>query len=195
MAIPDRLVNEQALVQRLKEGDEKSVSELMDLYGSQLMRYLVSILGKREWAEDVFQDTWVKVMEKIRGFHSDAPFAPWLFRIARNGAYDLLRHNRRWLSVENTKDDAKDRPIEPHVMGNWAENLADQQIVQKLLVALEPAYREVLWLRFFQEMSYGEICQYTRLPMGTVKSRLFRALDQVAIMYQQMKGHTNGRDK
>ena len=188
MTTPDRSVDDQALVQQLKKGDERCVVQLMDHYGSQLMHYLVSILGSREWAEDVFQDTWVKVIEKIGSFRSDAVFAPWLFRIARNGAYDLLRQKRRWLGLENLKLDEDDRPFEPQAPGNLAEELADKEMVQKLLRALEPAYREVLWLRFFQDMSYEEICQFAQLPMGTVKSRLFRALDQIATMYGQMEG-------
>jgi len=83
----------------------------MDLHGEALMRYLYSIMGTRESAEDVFQDSWVKVMEKISLFDSTMSFRPWLFRVARNAAYDALRRKKRWWSLDIGQSMEKgDRP-------------------------------------------------------------------------------------
>ncbi len=92
--------DERQLISQLKKGDTDAAGALMDLHGEALMRYLYSIMGSRESAEDVFQDSWVKVMEKISLFDSSVSFRPWLFRVARNAAYDALRRKKRWWSLD-----------------------------------------------------------------------------------------------
>ena len=76
------------------------------------MRYLAVILGNRGSAEDAFQDTWIKVMERIRRYDLERPFAPWLFRVARNCAYDQLRRKKRWWSfdIDENRLDLSENP-------------------------------------------------------------------------------------
>jgi RNA polymerase sigma-70 factor (ECF subfamily) len=190
MMNPDRSIDENGLITRLKQGDESCLVQLMDHYGAQLMHYLVSILGKKELAEDVFQDTWVRVLEKIGSFRHEMSFAPWLFRIARNRAYDLFREKRRWQWIETPLENGESQPLEFPAPADFDDAFMREETAHKLLKALDPLYREVLWLRFFQDKSYEEIADFCRLPMGTVKSRLCRALDQAATLYSRMKRRT-----
>jgi len=152
------------------------------------MRYLTVILGKRHEAEDAFQDTWVKVMEKFAQFDLDRKFSAWLFRIARNNAFDRFRRQRwrRWLSLTPA---GEDQPVpEIAAPGDLHHRLVQQDLAHSLIAKLDPVLRELIHLRFFEELSYEEIAERCRMPMGTVKSRLARAMDQMAKNYQMIGG-------
>lgn len=180
MAIgPD--ADERQLISQLKQGNTDAAGALMDIHGEALMRYLYSIMGTREAAEDVFQDSWVKVMEKTSLFDTDRSFRPWLFRLARNVAYDALRRKRRWWSLDTgASKESEERPVEVPDPTDFGRQVVARETVRHLLGLLAPAYREVLYLRFFQDQTYEEIADLCHLPLGTVKSRLKRGLDSLA---------------
>jgi RNA polymerase sigma-70 factor (ECF subfamily) len=174
-------VDERRWIHQLKEGQASAAGMLMDHYGESLMRYLLSILANREAAEDAFQDCWVKVMEKIGQFQEVMSFGPWLFRIARNTAYDALRRKRRWRSLDSGLEaDSEERLPEVADPTDFGNQVVARQTVERLIKSLSPDYREVLYLRFFESQSYEEIAELCRLPLGTVKSRLKRGLDLLA---------------
>lgn len=179
---------ESELVAGLRHGDTAGIATLMDCYGEGLMRYLLSILGRRDRAEDVFQDTWVRVMEKAHRFNPGAPFEPWLFRIARNRAYDLLRREKRWwrrgIGNAGQEEAAMANIPDP---ANFMDGFVRQEMFQRLFRLLEPVHREILWLRFQRGLSYAEMVKICRLPLGTVKSRLNRSLDKLAAAYTRME--------
>jgi RNA polymerase sigma-70 factor (ECF subfamily) len=178
---------ERALLRRLQDGGEEGLAGLIDLYGEALMRYLHSVLRDREAAEDAFQETWVLVARKIRRFDARRPFGPWLFRVARNLAYDELRRRRRRSFFGLQEATLESRP-DPRAGGAAAvERLAAQELAGKLLARLEPAHREIIALRFYQECSYEEIAGICEIPVGTVKSRLRRALDRLGALNEAMQ--------
>ncbi len=178
---------EQELIRRLKTGDVDALGELMDCHGENLMRYLHAILGRKEMAEDVFQDTWLRVMQKAGSFRTGNPVAPWLFRIARNHAYDMLRRDRnRWLSL-NDGMGVSATAEEADAQG-FSEQYERRELVERLLPKLDPGFREILWLRFFHDESYDSLAKILGIPIGTVKSRLRRALDQLASVSRDLEG-------
>jgi len=178
----DPASDEPQLILQLKQGQLEAAGGLMDLHGESLMRYLYTILGSREAAEDAFQETWIKVMEKIARFDNQTIFAPWLFRIARNTAYDALRRRRRlWpLSATRQTQELKGPDAEIADPKDFSRQLETRDTLGHLLTSLSPDFREVLFLRFFQDQSYEEIAKHCHLPLGTVKSRLKRGLDYLA---------------
>ncbi|MCP4657529.1 MAG: RNA polymerase sigma factor [bacterium] len=182
---------EQHILSELRRGERHNLGQLIDRYGEDLMSYLCAIVGRRELAEDVFQDTWVRVMERIDRFDPRWRFAPWLFRVARNRAYDCLRRRKYWGLPMFRSDDADAPAPEPAAPGDFSERLLARDMAEALLAGLDPVHRELVWLRFFREMSYQEIAEHCRIPMGTVKSRLARALDRVARRYQEMEGEAH----
>ncbi len=147
----NQIRRESEIIAQLRKGERSGIEQLMDYYGESLMRYLVSILDSREAAEDAFQDTWIRVMERIHRFTAGKPFAPWLFRIARNRAYDHLRRKKRWWSLGS--DTENDYRCEPRDIETFIDGCALRAMVASLRRGFCPAYRELICLRFCDETS------------------------------------------
>lgn len=164
----------------LKRQDPALLDQLIEQYQHRLLRYLLFLTGKRETAEDLFQETWMRVLLRGAQYNGKARFDTWLFTIARNLVIDLSR-KRTLSSLDEMREGAEDdRPFEIPLDGpspldefQTRENRAE---VSELLITLEPHSREVLMLRFFEELSLEEIAGITRAPLSTVKSRLYRGL-------------------
>lgn len=172
--------NEGQRILELKRGRMDAAGTLMDHYGESLMRYLHSILGNREAAEDVFQEVWIKVMRKIGRFRDGEAFGPWLFRVARNTAYDALRGRKRWWSLDTGSGKEDEDVPEVADPADFSRRVIARETVRRVMGELTPGFREVLELRFIEERSYDEIAAICRLPLGTVKSRLKRGLERLA---------------
>lgn len=181
LQLADQVRRENALViEGLRRHDPKILDELILLYQHRLLRYLLYLTGNRELAEDLFQETWMRVLTRGSQFNGNSRFDTWLFTIARNLVIDL-RRRRPMASLEEMCDSGDDdRPFEvpsqeksPFDHFNTAES---GQLVADALLTLEPLHREVLVLRFHEEMSLEEIARFTRAPLSTVKSRLYRGL-------------------
>jgi RNA polymerase sigma-70 factor (ECF subfamily) len=175
-------------LRRLRAGDTSQLTVLMDRHGNALMNYLVAILRRPGPAEDAFQETWLRVLHRIHRFDPSLPFAPWLFRIGRNCAYDFLRRQRRWWPLGGRRE--ADEPAageEPASSDDWPDRLMRADIVRTILRRLNPRDREIIWLRFFSDLSYEEIAVCCAIPMGTVKSRLRRALDRLAAIHAELE--------
>ena len=169
-----------AIARGLKRQDPDTLDYLIELYQHRLLRYLLFLTGKREVAEDLFQETWMRVLLRGAQYNGKARFDTWLFTIARNLVIDLSR-KRTMASLDEMSDSGDDdRPFqiaidEPSPLDQFQsrENSAE---VAEVLLKLEPNYREVLVLRFHEDLSLEEIAGVTRAPLSTVKSRLYRGL-------------------
>jgi RNA polymerase sigma-70 factor (ECF subfamily) len=153
---------------------------LIDTYQHRLMRYLIFLTNKREVAEDLFQEVWIRVLRRGSQYNGKARFDTWIFTIARNLVIDLSR-KRTMASLDEMQEGGEDeRPFEiaedtPSPLEQF-EVRENAQEIATVLLTLEPSYREVLTLRFHEEMSLEEIASVTRAPLSTVKSRLYRGL-------------------
>ncbi len=164
----------------LKRQDPDVLDHLIELYQHRLLRYLLFLTGKREVAEDLFQETWMRVLLRGAQYNGKARFDTWLFTIARNLVIDLSR-KRTMASLDEMHESGEDdRPFQIAIDGpspldqfQSRENCAE---VAEVLLTLEPNYREVLVLRFHEELSLEEIASVTKAPLSTVKSRLYRGL-------------------
>ena len=169
-----------AIAQGLKRQDTELLDRLIELYQHRLLRYLLFLTGKREVAEDLFQETWMRVLLRGAQYNGKARFDTWLFTIARNLVIDLSR-KRTMASLDEMSEGGDDeRPFEIPVEGpsplDQFRSREDCAEVAEVLLKLEPNYREVLVLRFHEEMSLDEIAKMTSAPLSTVKSRLYRGL-------------------
>ena len=184
-----------AIARGLKRQNPELLDELIELYQHRLLRYLLFLTGRREVAEDLFQETWMRVLLRGGQYNGKARFDTWLFTIARNLVIDLSR-KRTLSSLDEMSECGEDqRPFEiavaePSPLEQF-QSREDCAEVGEVLLKLEPAYREVLVLRFYEELSLEEIASMTKAPLSTVKSRLYRGLSALKPRMQQL--HTAPR--
>ena len=168
----------------LRDRDADALDELVDIHGDSLLRYLIHLTGDPDLARDVFQDTWLRVLERGHRYDPRRPFLAWLFTVARNRAIDLLRI-RRPLSIEALEEPdgggaaGLSREAGPSPFDSLAARERHER-VSGAMGGLPAAYREVLFLRFAEELSLKEVALITGLALPTVKSRLYRGLQQLA---------------
>jgi len=168
----------------LRARDVALLGHLVERYQTQLVRYLIYLIGRREPVEDLVQETWLRVLERGRQYDGRMRFEPWLFAIARHLALDLMRR-RRLLSLDGARQDGAagdggSFPACPPAGGlspfEAAARSEDAARLAASLAALEPIYREALLLRFQEEMSLLEIAGVVGAPVSTVASRIQRGL-------------------
>ena len=179
------LVAMDAAVARLRRGDLNALSELIPRYQNRLYRYLLRIVRQPAEAEDLFQQTWLRVVEKVGSFDASRNFDAWLFTLARNLAIDHLRrmrpqsldeplaHSRHGETVADRLPSEGRTPLDQALAAEWRAEISEA------MAGLPMMYREVLTLRFEEEMKIEEIAQVTAVPVSTVKSRLRRSLEQL----------------
>ncbi len=181
----------EAIARGLKKQNPELLDHLIDLYQHRLLRYLLFLTGKREVAEDLFQETWMRVLLRGAQYNGKARFDTWLFTIARNLVIDLSR-KRTMASLDEMSEGGEDeRPFEIAITGpsplEQFQSREDCAEVGEVLLKLEPTYREVLVLRFYEELSLEEIAAVTRAPLSTVKSRLYRGLAALKPQMEQLR--------
>jgi len=171
-----------AIARGLKRQDPELLDRLIETYQHRLMRYLMFLTNKREVSEDLFQEVWIRVLRRGSQYNGKARFDTWIFTIARNLVIDLSR-KRTMASLDEMREGGEDgeaRPFEiaedsPSPLDHF-EGRENASEVAAVLQTLEPSYREVLTLRFHEELSLEEIAGVTQAPLSTVKSRLYRGL-------------------
>jgi len=179
------LVRQESLeiAQGLKRQDAGLLDQLIVRYQHRLLRYLLYLTSNREQAEDLFQEVWMRVLLRGGQFNGKSRFDTWLFTVARNLVIDLKR-KRTMSSLEEMFETAgeDDRPMgieiatdEPSPFDQCATGEDGERLTCALL-KMEPLHREVLVLRFYEDLSLEEIAKVTAAPLSTIKSRLYRGL-------------------
>jgi len=159
---------EQLLLLRCQMGDKDALAELIERYERPLRYFINRLLDNSELTEDIFQDTWLTVIRKMHGLREIDSFPAWLYRIARNKVYQQHR-------IKKTKLDLDENiAIENHAEYDDFSG-EDAAKVHRCLKEIPPEYREVLMLRFLEQMSYEQISQVLNCKLGTVRSRLHYA--------------------
>jgi RNA polymerase sigma-70 factor, ECF subfamily len=167
----------------LKRQEAGLLDELIVRYQHRLLRYLLYLTSNREMAEDLFQEVWMRVLVRGGQFNGQARFDTWLFTIARNLVIDQ-RRKKTMSSLDELFEvgSEDDRPMSFEIVDgeptpfDLLSNLEDRERIAAALMTLDTLYREVLVLRFHEELSLEEIAKVTRAPLSTVKSRLYRGL-------------------
>ncbi|MHC4244789.1 MAG: RNA polymerase sigma factor [Planctomycetota bacterium] len=163
----DQLI-EQVLVLRCQIGDKDALAELIEQYKAPLRYFIIRLSANSEMAEDIFQDTWLTVIRRIHTLKKLDAFSTWLYRIARNKVYQQLRRKKMLskldenITVPNNTDDEVFSP-------------EDAAKIHKCLKELLSEHKEILMLRFLEQMSYKQISEVLNCNPGTVKSRIHYA--------------------
>jgi len=159
----------QLLVLRCQTGDERAFERLLEQFGGRTLRYLRGLVG--DAAEDVQQDVWLAVYRGIGTLAAPHAFRTWLFRTTRNRALDFLRRHRREAELIDDVDVelVGDVSVVPAVNTDLADAALDS------IDQLAPAHREVLLLRYRDDMNYEQMALVIGCSVGTVRSRLHYA--------------------
>ena len=170
MADLEKRLSEQVLVLRCQTGDETAFAQLVERYGPRLRYYFQKTFGRRDGVEDALQEVWFTVFRKVRDLEDPGAFTTWLYRIAQRRARGVLRKRRLFFrSVEEaeqvTDPNAEESDFSPE----------DGQRIHAALDELTLGHREILVLRFLEDMAYEDIAAVTGCQIGTVKSRLWYA--------------------
>jgi len=172
----------------LREGDMELLADLVERSQRRLVRYLLYLIGRRDYAEDIAQETWIRVLQRGSQYNGRQRFDLWLFAIARNLAIDYLRQKRKAVQTASLPDDRDEillvsssgpSPFEAAARSEDATRLAGQ------LQILSPLYREALLLRFQEDLSLAEIAQVLGAPVTTVTSRIYRGLAALRSAFEE----------
>ncbi|MCX6346260.1 MAG: sigma-70 family RNA polymerase sigma factor [Armatimonadetes bacterium] len=173
---------EQALLQRCKDGENGAFDELVHRYQKRVFNFAYGIAGNPDDANDVAQEAFVRVFNSIQTFRGDANFTTWIYRIVTNVYLDDRKKskNHRLISLDeyiDLEENSISRQIvdESPQPGEIAENKERSQVVRNAINALPDYQRIIVTMYHLHDRSYDEIAETMHLPIGTVKSRLNRA--------------------
>jgi RNA polymerase sigma-70 factor, ECF subfamily len=165
----------------LRRRDPDLLDRLIEQYQYRLFRYLVYITGNKERAEDFFQETWIRVLERGHQYDGKSKFEAWLFAIARHLVIDWQR-SKKPQSLDTLTDPEQEHPLqlasdsEPSPLHQVLSQEKEEN-VQASLQKIAAIYREVLVLRFQEDLQIEEMAGVLSIPVSTVKSRLYRGLE------------------
>ena len=173
-AVSEPLDHDADLVRRCLAGGEEAYAVLLERHQGRIYSFLLRLVGDAHDAEDLAQIVFLKAFRSLATYDQSRPFHSWLFAIAHHAALDFLRARKANLSLDHDED-----PIDPVDAADGPERLSelaiDGALIQRLIAALPPLYREVLLLRHIEDMSVEDVAASLAIPEGTVKIRLFRA--------------------
>ncbi|MDR1182695.1 MAG: sigma-70 family RNA polymerase sigma factor [Bacteroidales bacterium] len=172
--------NDEQLVKKYISGSEPALEELVMRYQQKVFSYILTVVRNKELAEDLFQETFIKVINTLRtgNYREEGKFSQWIMRIARNLIIDYFRRNQKMSFVENNYGvDIFDGFSEPSM--SIEQVIITKQIYESLsdLVTLLPKeQREVLMMRLYQDMSFKEIAEQTNVSINTALGRMRYAI-------------------
>lgn len=178
------ITDDQLLIERCRSGHPEAFGDLVSKYQRRLVRTLGTLLGNGHDALDVAQDAFLKAYLNLDSFRGDAAFYSWLFRIAWNGAATLRRKQRvrASASLDAIREMSGSEPddLSPTSDPTRALQISeDQQLLRQSLNELAEDYRTALILKEIEGLSYEEIASLTDCPIGTVRSRIHRARQEL----------------
>ena len=174
---------DEELIARFQEGDEQAYTELVNRYRDKLITFVYRFVNEFEKAEDIVQDTMLKLYTHKHYYRKIAKFSTWIYTIAGNLAKTELRKRRTRKEIRISQMGPEDRDYElPSVAPDTDEVAQSEYIEKKIQAAIQKLplhFRTVTILRDIQELSYEEISKIVDVPLGTVKSRINRARIQL----------------
>ena len=177
--MPDKVqYSDKELILRFQQGDELAYVELVNRYRDRLINFVFRFVGSFEEAEDIVQDTFVKLYQKKDYYRPISEFSTWIFTIASNLAKTEPRKRKRrkvsYLSQIGMQEKDFDIPVEDTTDEETVGEYTESQI-QDAIQSLQLHFRTALILRDIEELSYEEISKILDVPLGTIKSRINRA--------------------
>ena len=173
------VITDEELIQRVCAGEIKQFALLMERYQNKAFTLAIRYLKNREDAEEVTQDAFVRAFRALKKFQGSSKFGTWLYRIVYNVCMTKLSARKNiFQSLDESNDDdetPRELAIEPTMVDTNYEQAEMKALVRASVEKLPEHYKLILTLFYLEELRYEEICELTGLPIGTVKTQLFRA--------------------
>jgi len=181
--------SDSALVDQYRNGSEIALEKLVNRHQAQIFNFINSKVQDRDTAEDIFQDTFIKVIKTIKSgkYNEEGKFIPWIMRIAHNLVIDFFRKNNRMPKVRNTEEFDIFQFI-PDNSPNAEHSMVQDQVVkdlQKLVQELPEDQKEVLIMRLYHDMSFKEIAENTNVSINTALGRMRYAIINLRKLIEQ----------
>lgn len=179
-------MSDEAIVKRIQDGDREQIGVLMERYERKLSNYGRKFLARRENIDDIVQDVFVSAYENINSFDTSLKFSSWIYRIAHNAFVNGLKKQQRSFIPDFDFDTfvTYNAPAEEPFDEKQHEEM--RKMIDRGLDQLSPKYREVIILHYLEDLSYKEISDVLRIPMGTVGIRVSRGKQALKKYYEQM---------
>ncbi|MDO8880793.1 MAG: RNA polymerase sigma factor [Coriobacteriia bacterium] len=177
-----RAMSDPGLVAAVATGDEQAFASLVRLHSDAVYGHAFRFFGDRQTAEDATQEVFVKVFRTITTFDGRAKFSTWLYRVTRNVCLDMARAGKR---VPQPVDPVS---LEPLSTADFADDVVLAEAIERAMRALAPEDRDALGAVTLFGLSYAEAAETLGIPVGTVKSRVFRARRLLTAVLQDAEG-------
>jgi RNA polymerase sigma-70 factor (ECF subfamily) len=173
------------MIEQARGGDLEAFDRLIRRYEDQVYSVAYRLLGNEDDAADVTQEVFIAFYRHLHRFRGEAKLSTWLHRITTNAVKNFWNRQKRQRVYQTQSLDIADDPDDPPPIEMMADSRPDPRreaaglelvdIVERKLQQLDPEFREVVVLRFIEGLSYEEVAAATKEPLGTVKSRIYRA--------------------
>lgn len=170
----DASETDERLVRRFQDGSADAFEVLVRRHGTRVYNLCLRILGDPDEAADASQDTFLATLRKLHTFRGDSAFTTWLHRVAVNTCYDSLRQKRRRPLLQIVRDEGDERPETSLPAPDHADQVVFSVDVARALTEVPEEFRVVLVMADVLDLPYDEIARVLEIPVGTVKSRVFR---------------------
>ena len=177
------------LVKGYIDGCERSLAVLIERHKLKIYNFINSKVADRDISEDIFQDTFIKVIKTLRkgSYHEEGKFLPWVMRISHNLIIDHFRKSNR-IPIFESKDEFDIFQIIGDDVPNIESNMIDKQVVEdlkKLIIELPEDQREVLTMRLYKDMSFKEIAEVTGVSINTALGRMRYAVINIRKLIEE----------
>src|SRR5947209_10995643 len=190
-------LDDQHLVQASKLGDQEAVSQLVLRYQRRIFNLVYRMVQHYEEASEITQDAFLAAWQGLPSFRGDARFSTWLYRIAYNCSLKQLEQRKRdnTLQLAMQAEQVMNSIGQEEHVDDALETHARQALVHEHLSKLPAKYRIVLVLRHLQEMTYEEMAEILTMPIGTIKTHLFRARNLLKERLEMFDRESNARTR
>lgn len=180
----EEILSDNDLVKIVREKDQERYAEIIGRYQGKLFAYLYRLIGKKEEAEDLLQDVFIKAFKNLHSYDTQRKFSSWIYRIAHNEAVNLIKRKSlkrfiSWEDISSTKDKLESSSAEDGPDKSWLRKESNAE-VNVAVDRLPLRYRQVLLLRYFSDKSYEEISEILGKPINTVGTLINRAKRMLA---------------
>lgn len=169
-------MSDEQLMILVKKGKLDALSDLFERHHRKLYNFFLRLTNDGSLSEDLVQNVFERIIKYRKSFRGDAPFRAWMYQIARNVRTDHFRLNK-------VKIDDGIEPVSLNLQTNTSHDLLEKKerskALERAILKLKPEYREVLWLGWFEKMSYKEVGEIMGLSVSNVKVRMHRAVKQL----------------